>query len=81
MAATPTGKGYWLCASDGGIFNYGDAKFHGATVHTTAKVCGFARSLSGKGYWIAAADGTVAAFGDAAGARQRRRLHVRHRRL
>ncbi len=65
MAATTTGKGYWLCASDGGIFSYGDAKFHGASVHTSAQVCGFARSLSGKGYWIAAADGTVAAFGDA----------------
>ena len=25
MAATPDGKGYWLVASDGGIFNYGDA--------------------------------------------------------
>ena len=23
---TPTGKGYWLCASDGGIFAYGDAE-------------------------------------------------------
>ena len=46
MAATKTGKGYWLCASDGGIFNYGDAKFHGAKVHTTAPVCGFARSTA-----------------------------------
>ena len=27
MAATPDGKGYWLVASDGGIFNYGDAAF------------------------------------------------------
>ncbi|HEV7526928.1 MAG TPA: DUF1501 domain-containing protein [Acidimicrobiia bacterium] len=65
MAATPLGRGYWLCASDGGIFSYGDAKFHGAKVATSAKVCGFAPSLSGKGYWIAAADGTVGAFGDA----------------
>ena len=30
MAATPDGKGYWLVASDGGIFNYGDAP---STVH------------------------------------------------
>ncbi len=25
MAASPDGKGYWLVAADGGIFNYGDA--------------------------------------------------------
>jgi len=30
MAATPDGGGYWLVASDGGIFAYGDAKFHGS---------------------------------------------------
>ena len=31
MAATPTGNGYWLVASDGGIFAYGDANFFGST--------------------------------------------------
>lgn len=31
MAATPTGKGYWLVASDGGVFTYGDAKYCGST--------------------------------------------------
>jgi hypothetical protein len=31
MAATPTGNGYWLVASDGGVFNFGDAGFHGST--------------------------------------------------
>jgi hypothetical protein len=30
MAATPDGKGYWLVASDGGIFTYGDAGFFGS---------------------------------------------------
>ena len=30
MASTLSGKGYWLCASDGGIFNYGDAGFYGS---------------------------------------------------
>ena len=30
MAPTPTGKGYWLVASDGGVFAFGDAGFHGA---------------------------------------------------
>ena len=27
MAATPTGRGYWLVAADGGIFSFGDAGF------------------------------------------------------
>ena len=31
MAATPDGQGYWLVATDGGVFSYGDAKFYGST--------------------------------------------------
>ena len=31
MAPTPTGRGYWLVASDGGIFSFGDAQFYGST--------------------------------------------------
>ena len=31
IAATPTGNGYWLAASDGGIFAFGDARFFGST--------------------------------------------------
>jgi hypothetical protein len=31
MASTPDGKGYWLVASDGGIFAFGDAAFAGST--------------------------------------------------
>ena len=30
MAATPTGKGYWFVAADGGIFSFGDAQFYGS---------------------------------------------------
>ena len=30
MAATPDGDGYWLVASDGGIFSFGDAKYYGS---------------------------------------------------
>ncbi|WP_160291735.1 hypothetical protein [Acidithrix ferrooxidans] len=28
---TPDGKGYWLVASDGGVFCFGDAAFYGST--------------------------------------------------
>ena len=30
MAATPDGDGYWLVASDGGVFSFGDAAFYGS---------------------------------------------------
>ena len=30
IAATPDNGGYWIAASDGGIFNYGDANFDGS---------------------------------------------------
>ena len=32
IAASRDGGGYWLIASDGGIFNYGDALFSGSAV-------------------------------------------------
>ena len=31
MAAIADGGGYWLVASDGGIFSFGDAAFYGST--------------------------------------------------
>ena len=31
MTVTRSGRGYWLVASDGGIFTFGDAKFYGST--------------------------------------------------
>jgi hypothetical protein len=31
MMATPDRAGYWLVASDGGVFTFGDATFEGST--------------------------------------------------
>jgi hypothetical protein len=31
MAAAPDAQGYWLVASDGGIFTYGNTLFYGST--------------------------------------------------
>ncbi|MDQ3945667.1 MAG: hypothetical protein M3357_11040, partial [Actinomycetota bacterium] len=61
------GQGYWLTASDGGIFAFGDAKFAGSTGDRTLNkpVVGMAPTPSGKGYWLAASDGGIFAFGDA----------------
>ena len=68
MAATPTGKGYWLVASDGGIFSFGNAPFLGSTgdVALNSPIVAMARTPAGDGYWFVAADGGVFAFGAAA---------------
>ena len=67
MAATPSGHGYWLVASDGGIFAFGDAQFYGSMGGTQlqAPVIGVAATPSGHGYWLVAKDGGIFAFGDA----------------
>ena len=68
MAATPDGKGYWLVASDGGIFTFGDAAFYGSTgaMHLNQPIVGMASTSDGKGYWLVASDGGIFTFGDAA---------------
>jgi len=67
MAATPDGNGYWLVASDGGIFAYGDAGFYGSMggQHLNKPVAGMAATPDGHGYWLVASDGGVFSFGDA----------------
>ena len=55
MAATPDGGGYWLVASDGGVFAFGDARFLGSmgAVRLNAPVVGIAAPrLDGGGYWM-----------------------------
>jgi hypothetical protein len=44
IAATPYGGGYWLVASDGGIFAFGDESFEGSEGGKTlnARVVGIA---------------------------------------
>ena len=67
MAATPSGKGYWLVASDGGIFSFGDAGFFGSTgaIKLNRPIVGMAPTPSGEGYWLVASDGGIFTFGDA----------------
>jgi hypothetical protein len=61
------GLGYWLAASDGGVFSYGDAHFYGSMGGTPLNkpVVGFAPTPDGLGYWLVASDGGVFNFGDA----------------
>jgi N-acetylmuramoyl-L-alanine amidase len=68
MAATADGQGYWLVASDGGIFTFGDAGFYGSTGALTLNrpIVGMAATPDGQGYWLVASDGGIFTFGDAA---------------
>ena len=60
--------GYWLAASDGGVFAYGNAGFFGSAGDLSLKkpIVGMAATPDGKGYWLVASDGGIFAYGDAA---------------
>ncbi len=66
-AATSDGGGYWEVASDGGIFSFGDAVFHGSMGGRPldAPIVGMAATSDGGGYWEVASDGGIFSFGDA----------------
>jgi hypothetical protein len=61
------GKGYWLVASDGGIFSYGDAVFEGSHGGSPLNqpIVGMAATPDGGGYWLVASDGGIFSYGDA----------------
>jgi hypothetical protein len=67
MAAGRDDGGYWLVASDGGIFAYGDAPFSGSAgaLRLNEPIVGMAPAPTGAGYWLVASDGGVFSFGDA----------------
>ena len=51
-------------ASDGGIFAFGDAPFHGSTggIVLNQPVVGMAADNSSGGYWLVASDGGIFSF-------------------
>jgi len=59
--------GYWLNATDGGVFSFGNAQFHGSTggMRLNQPVVGMAATHDAGGYWEVATDGGVFSFGDA----------------
>ena len=69
MAATPDGGGYWMVASDGGVFTFGDAGYYGSVpgqgIVDPAAITGVAATPDGGGYWLVGRDGGVYAYGDA----------------
>ncbi len=63
MAADSATSGYWLVASDGGIFAY-NAPFFGSTGSITLNkpVVGMAVDSATGGYWLIASDGGIFAY-------------------
>jgi SpoIID/LytB domain protein len=59
--------GYWVNASDGGVFSFGHAQFFGSTggMRLNQPVVGMAATHDAGGYWEVASDGGVFSFGDA----------------
>jgi hypothetical protein len=64
MAYDPDSGGYWLVASDGGVFAYGGAPFQGSMGghHLVRPVVSGAATFEGGGYWEVASDGGLFAF-------------------
>jgi hypothetical protein len=67
VEAEANSTGYWLVASDGGIFTFGDAGYYGSTagIALNKPIVGMAPTPDGKGYWLVASDGGIFTFGDA----------------
>jgi len=61
------GGGYWMVATDGGIFSFCDSRFFGSTgaIRLNKPVVGMAPTRDGGGYWLVASDGGIFAFGNA----------------
>ncbi len=63
MAGAANGAGYWLVATDGGIFNYGVPFLgsHGGQP-LNAPVVGIAADPVTGGYWLVATDGGIFSY-------------------
>lgn len=64
LVGTPDEAGYWLVASDGGIFAFGDARFQGSMGGSAlnAPITAMASSRSTGGYWLFGSDAGVFSF-------------------
>ena len=63
---TTGGAGYWMVASDGGIFSFGSAHFYGSMggKRLNAPILAMAPTATRHGYWMVASDGGIFSFGD-----------------
>jgi hypothetical protein len=69
MVPSADDGGYFMVASDGGVFAFGDAKFEGSCPGMggcSGPAVAVVPDASGNGYWLVTATGHVYTFGDAA---------------
>ena len=68
MVPSSDGGGYFMVASDGGVFAFGDARFAGSCPGMggcSGAAVSVVPDASGNGYWLVTQTGNVYAFGDA----------------
>ncbi len=68
MVPTANGGGYFMVASDGGVFAFGDARFEGSCPGIggcAGAVVAVVPDATGNGYWVVTQTGNVYTFGDA----------------
>jgi DNA-binding beta-propeller fold protein YncE len=69
MVPSSDGGGYFMVASDGGVFTFGDARFEGSCPGISGGCAGAGVAVvpdaSGNGYWLITQSGNVYTFGDA----------------
>ena len=67
ITSTNDTNGYWLVASEGGIFSYGDAMFYGSTgaIALNKPIVSMTSTPHGKGHCLVASDGGIFNYGDA----------------
>ena len=72
--STQTARGYRFVASDGGVFDFGAASFHGSPAGAKVAggapparppIVGMAATPDDNGYWLLGSDGSVYSYGDA----------------
>jgi hypothetical protein len=68
IASTSSGQGYWTVTTDGAVYAFGDAQYHGGTntgaLPAGRKIVGIA-GRSNDGYWLLSDGGDLYAYGSA----------------
>ena len=68
MVPSSDGGGYFMVASDGGVFAFGDARFEGSCPGIggcSGAAVSVVPDATGNGYWVVTSTGAVYTFGDA----------------
>ncbi|HEY1831257.1 MAG TPA: L,D-transpeptidase family protein [Acidimicrobiales bacterium] len=67
LVPTPGGGGYWVAASNGAVYAFGNAHLYGSMEGQPLNqpIVGMAATPDGAGYWLVASDGGIFSFGEA----------------